>query len=118
MLRWDGGYLLVLLAVGSTLVLTMVLPTGRIMSIVVANDPTLWQGAEHAELREGIVFVSVPQVAVVIGPLALAEYLAHKVGEYRSSELEKLEERQVDPASLPECRRADEMTLPVDSSDV
>ena len=75
-----GAWALCLVAHGEILGLTITTPTGKALDIVIADQPALWSGAEHDSLREGRVWIAVPQRRIFTQPYPLAECLAYQNG--------------------------------------
>jgi hypothetical protein len=101
---WPGAYTIRLQVVGAEFVLSLHFPSSRPLHIVIANEPSLWAASDHAPYREGVVFLSLPQLPRFAGPFRMIDYISHRNGNYRMPTLDDIETRRIDPATLPACR--------------
>lgn len=76
LVTFRGGYTIRIMAAGDELVLSLNLPSGRPIHIVMANDPSLWADASFNLYRMGAAFVVVPQVERFAGPFPLGNTAA------------------------------------------
>jgi len=99
-LRWCGGWQLAILYLPKKLALVVTAPTGRTMSIQIADDATLLSRL-GPEYRDGVCWVTVPPAQTAIGPMPYPDYLAHMIGAAEAPNLAKLEALRSDPSRLP-----------------
>ncbi len=90
MLRWPGGWCLLLLRLSDRLSLVVQPPSGRSLIIQITDDPEFFDKL-GAEYRDGVAWLTVPPVAKAVGPISLPEYLAHQHGPHAHPELRNLE---------------------------
>ena len=107
-LAWPGAYMIRFHIIGSDFVLSLQLPSGtKIMHLVMADEPNLWQGKGFEPYRNGVLYLMLPQLARFVGPIGLPEYVVHRTNIARIAELADLERHRIDPATLPPCRPAE-----------
>lgn len=107
--QWPGGWVLLLNVVEGNLVLSVVAPSGRSMTISICEDQTLLAKLDPKYL-EGIVWITVLAAGKAVGPISLADYLGHQTSSARLPELEALSSQRGDPKALPSCDGDDGMT--------
>jgi hypothetical protein len=104
LLNWPGAWCLVLTALQQGFALNLSTPGGRLMTMNISDDPSLWAPDIIAKYHPGLVFIIVPQRAAVSGPIPVLQFFAHRSGSWRHPDLAKLEALRVDPAQLPPRR--------------
>ncbi|MEQ1929518.1 MAG: HNH endonuclease [Parvularculaceae bacterium] len=103
MLKWPGGWVLLIKRQKDGVMLSVVTPSGRGMQGLISDDPALMAGLSP-DYDAGSVWITVPPLSEAVGPIGLPDYLAHKLGNMTSPELAALEGQLIDPATLPACR--------------
>lgn len=101
-LTWSGGWVLIVQLVGGALALSILTPSGRFMTVKVADDPTLMASLSD-EYRQGQVWVTVPSLGRAVGPISLPDYVAHMTRTIPNAALSAIEAVRIDPAMLPPC---------------
>ncbi|MFL9987651.1 HNH endonuclease [Paraburkholderia sediminicola] len=101
-MTWTGAWVLVLMRTRQTLTLTVITPSGKVMHVVVCDDPALINELPSA-YDDGKVWITVPSLGAAVGPLWLPDYLAHQLHETELPELAALAAKRVDLATLPAC---------------
>ncbi len=103
---WRGAYTIRLHAPSAAgrLVLSLHFPSSRVMHIVVSDDPSLWSSPDLADLRDGRLYLVLPQLGEVLGPLPMPHYVSHRLGNIQLPQLQALEQKRIDPSTLPACR--------------
>jgi hypothetical protein len=102
---WHGqeaGMLMVNIVEGD-LVLSVISPSGRFMTVVVCDDPTLISRLDGL-YHDGVVGITVPAAQDAVGPISLPEYLAHQTDTYAHPALTALVSKRGDASTLPPCR--------------
>jgi hypothetical protein len=100
---WPGAYTLCLHALSEAFVLTIHMANQQSMHIVISDEPKLWAGTDVDYYRVGQVFLIAPLVGQFVGPISLPEYLGNRLNGTPISALASLEEKRIDPATLPPC---------------
>ena len=90
----DGAYTVLIMVTGDRCIMAVSLPSGRMFSILLVDEPALWAGPEFTDYRHGVIHVIAPQIDTFIGPMWLPDFLAHKTGDIENTELAKLEKRR------------------------
>ena len=93
-LKWVGGHVINLLVVGKSLSLYTNFYGERGTIIRVSNNPRHWDGF----IQESMMYIVVPEMQTYVGPIHMAELIAHKNSDYKNKELLRLE---ADMASIP-----------------
>lgn len=93
-LKWEGGHVINLLAIGESLALYTNFYGARGSIIQVSNNKSHWKGI----IEESMMFIVVPEMQTYVGPIHMAELIAHKNSDYKNDELSQLE---ADMASIP-----------------
>jgi HNH endonuclease len=101
-LSWRGGWVLLLKAVDQDLFLSVTSPSGRMMTVVVCDDPELMGECDPA-YWDGSVWLTIPSLGEAVGPLPLSMYVAHQTNASRVPELEILAGKRHDLTCLPPC---------------
>ena len=102
MLRLPGAWVLLIKRTGESLGFHVITPSGKTMSVVVCDDPTLMKKLDEV-YDEGVVWLTLPALQTAIGPLEFPNYIAHMIGIQGLPILTDLEEKRVDFDSLPPC---------------
>jgi hypothetical protein len=102
-LAWPGGWVLTVNIVEGNLGLSVISPSGRSMTVMVCDDPTLVSRLEGS-YRNGGVWITVPAAQDAVGPISLPEYLAHQTDTRALPALIALASKRGDPGTLPPCR--------------
>ena len=63
------------MAAKNELLLSVNLPSGRVVHLVMADSPALWADDRFRLYQYGAVFIVVPQVGRFAGPIKLADYV-------------------------------------------
>lgn len=101
-LRSPGAWSIALTSVGAEgfgMVLTT--PAGRFMSLLISDDPSLWDAKSDQTLLNGAAFVFVPQRQRVVGPIPMMELIGHRFGMQPHPDLTQLESTRSDLDQLP-----------------
>jgi len=101
-LNWLGGWLLSLKVSAGKLILFMLTPTGRTMSVMVTDSPIFLERLDESFI-EGKVWLTIPGLSRSEGPISLPNYLAHRANVQEIPVLKAIEEMRVDRSSLPPC---------------
>ena len=56
-----------------------------------------------ADINAGQAWIVVPSAARAVGPIGIADYVAHITGAVPHADLSALEAHRIDPSSLPIC---------------
>jgi hypothetical protein len=102
-LKWPGAWVLMLMTIDGAVQLNIVTPRGRTMHVTVTADAFLVAGMDGS-YRNGIAWLTVPELGEAVGPIELPDYIAHQLGERAMSELDAIHAKRIDPGSLPSCR--------------
>lgn len=102
-LAWPGGWVLIVKIVEEDLALSVISPSGRSMTVAVCDDPALISRLDGL-YHDGVIWITVPAAQEAIGPISLAEYLAHRTGARAHPALTVLTSKRGDPRKLPPCR--------------
>ena len=87
--KWSGGHSIVLMKTGKQLALYSNFYEVNSAVIQISDEPEHWEG----KMTEGKVFVVVPALSKAVGPIDLAEFIAHRIEpSYTNEQLKKLEE--------------------------
>ena len=106
-LAWRGGWVLLVNMVEGKLSLSVIVPSGKSMTVLISDDAALVENLDP-KYEDGVIWVTVPAAGEAVGPIPLAEYLAHKTGMSTLPTLVSLEAKRGDLAKLPPCRPADD----------
>jgi HNH endonuclease len=109
LLTWPGGWVLLLAVVDQQLVLTVVSPSSRTMSLAVCDKPALVSQLDKAYLH-GSIWITIPALRRAVGPIPLLSYLAHQRSARLLPELVALAGQRIDPRTLPPCDANDGTT--------
>lgn len=100
-LAWPGGWLVFLHRGAEGLTLSVITPSGRLMTIVITADPTLL-ATLPADYETGRAWLTIPPLGVAEGPFPLEAYVGH-IGGVSYPPLQALADKRIDPAALPAC---------------
>lgn len=100
-IRWPGAWCLLLTSVGEGFGFALTTPSGRFMSMMISDDPSVWQIDVDRTLLNGAVFVFVPQRGRIIGPVPMFDFIGHRMGNARRPELTELEQMRSPLEALP-----------------
>jgi len=106
-LRWSGGWVLMVSIVAGNLGLCTISPSGRSMSVLISHDQTLIATLDP-KYADGVVWITVMAAEEAVGPISLVEYLGHQTNTVTVPSLMALASKRGDRAKLPPCRSADE----------
>ena len=95
--------MLTLLALSDRLALMVTTPSGRTMTVQVADDSELL-GRLGPEYQTGLTWVVVPPAQRAVGPVSCPDYLAHLTGQRRNPDLQLLDDLRGDLSLLPSVR--------------
>lgn len=96
-----GAWVILIDSADECLCLSVFTPTARTATIVISDDPMIWQPMLPEEMSVGTVFIVQPQRKLFSGPIALPTYLAHKSGHPLLPLLEDLERSRIRIEDLP-----------------
>ena len=96
-----GTWCLCLAVREDVLGLSIVTPAGKTLNIAIADEPDLWRGAEHEDLRDGVVYIAIPQREIFTQGLPLRACLDHCAGSGLNPVLSGLEALRTNPRHLP-----------------
>lgn len=102
LLKWPSGWVLLLKVVDNKLTLTIVCPTGNVMSIVVAESMDEWPEIKK-EYGEGWIWLVVPPLGRATEAISLPNYIAHQIRVENVQALRKIEDSRISPEDLPFC---------------
>ncbi len=102
-LRFPGAWILLIWRTGGCLGCHVITPSGKTMSVLVCDDPSLVEKIDDV-YDDGVIWLTLPALETGIGPLALPSYIGHQLGKQTLPMLTKLEEKRVDFDSLPPCQ--------------
>jgi HNH endonuclease len=106
-LGWPGGWVLMINVAEQNLMLSVISPSGRSMTILVCDEPALVSGLDGL-YRNGVIWITVPAAQEAIGPILLPEYLAHQTNMGAHPALTALASKRGDLRTLPRCRDKDD----------
>jgi hypothetical protein len=72
------------------------------MHVLVSDDASLHRTLDNT-FDDGRVWLTIPSCGVGLGPICLADYLAHQLGNISHPELAALNSKRLDPSQLPPC---------------
>jgi HNH endonuclease len=101
-LRWPGGWVLLLKVLENKLALTVISPAGRTMGVMVSDDQNLIAQLDQKYV-DGLLWITVLVAKQAVGPIALPEYLGHQTGVASVAALTSLASSRGDLSSLPQC---------------
>ena len=107
LLRFPGAWVLLIWRFRECLGLHIITPSGKTMSVVVCDDPSLLEKLDEV-YDDGVVWLSLPALETAIGPLEFPTYIAHQTGKRGLSTLTDLEEKRVAFDSLPPCQSTED----------
>lgn len=102
-LAWPAGWVLMLATISGLPALTIVTPSGKAMTILVSDDPSLAAGADFGG-EDGMTYLAIPAAGQAVGPIPLPDYLAFVTGVGVHPDLTRLKALQGDPNRLPAKR--------------
>lgn len=102
-LRFPGAWVLLIWRTGGCLGCHVITPSGKTMSVLVCDHPSLVEKIDEA-YDDGVIWLTLPALETGIGPLALPSYIGHQLGDQTLPMLTELEEKRVDFNSLPPCQ--------------
>lgn len=102
LLAWPGGWLLSVKIVRPQVILIVVTPIGKTMSVVISDSIVLVDSLDQ-KFKEGLIWLIIPSLSRSEGPIWLPDYLAHREGSRPLAALTAIEALRIDPSSLPSC---------------
>jgi hypothetical protein len=86
-LKWEGGHTINLMKIEDSLILyaNFYGQSGNVIKIT--NNKSHWKG----KINESMLFIVMPEMQRFVGPINMAELLAHRGSDYKNSEILKLE---------------------------
>lgn len=102
LIRWPGGWVLLLKSSRNILMFTMVTPSGKTMTIVVSESFTC-SPEEREEYENGWVWVAIPTLGYATEAISLPEYLGFQMGNWRVDVLEEIVRKRTPASELPSC---------------
>lgn len=106
-LAWRGGWVLLVSMVQGKLALSVIVPSGKSMTILISDDADLLANLAP-NYQDGTIWITVPAAGEAVGPIPLVEYLAHQTKTITLPALRNLESKRGDSTKLPPCRPADD----------
>jgi len=103
-LTWTGGWVLVVQRAHGQLLLTVVAPSGQLMTVAISDDAALVSTLDNV-YDEGVVWITVPPAEEAVGPKALPDYLNYTLNGAADPDLEGLAAKRGDAGTLPPCGR-------------
>lgn len=104
-IRWPGAWSLFFHRAGDCFGLIVGTSQGRLMSIVLSDNPSLWR-SEHLETHQGgALYLVIPQREHVFGPIRAMSLIGHVQGHRAHPDLLAVEALRTDPAKLPPYER-------------
>ncbi len=100
LLGWWGAWVLMIKVVADRLMLSVLTPTGRTMSVVITDSPDL-SGSLDQAFTEGNIWLTIPTLSRSEGPIWLPDYLAHRARIRQLPALTAIEAMRIDPSTLP-----------------
>jgi hypothetical protein len=94
-----------MVAIPEGFALNVCTPGGKLMTMNISDDPSLWPPDTIERFYPGVVHIVVPQRNAAIGPIPILNFFAHRSGSWRHPDLVKLEALKVDPSQLPPKRQ-------------
>lgn len=73
--KWTGGHTFVVMKAQSQLALYSNFYEANSSVILISNEPQHWEG----KIGEGLVFVVAPTLSKAVGPIDIAEFIAHRI---------------------------------------
>jgi len=102
LLHFAGAWVLLLTVVSDRLALSIISPSGKIMNVLVSDDPSLIPLVVDT-YRDGVIWLTVPALRNAVGPLCLLDYLEHQTGSTLYPELCAIVDKRVEFDDLPPC---------------
>ena len=98
MLKWEGGHVIAVVSTSNSLALYTNLYEVNSAVIQISNQKEHWLD----RINEGVCYVVTPGLQRAVGPIDLAELLAHKYdADYENHELKQLEQLMSEFDELP-----------------
>lgn len=104
LLSHPAGYIVRLHIIANDFVLSLNLPSGKVMHVSMSDSPQLWEEPRFDHYRQGVMYLIAPQLGRFVGPVSLPQFIAHKTGIGKVQELQAIEAMRIDPSTLPPCR--------------
>ncbi|MBB2905269.1 hypothetical protein FHR76_001613 [Rhizobium sp. RAS22] len=101
-LRWPGGWVIMVNVIDGKLLLSVIAPSSRSMTVLVSDDTSL-VATLPSEYLGGLVWITVLAAEQGVGPVALEDYVTHKLGVAVLPELRDLEALRGDRTTLAPC---------------
>lgn len=101
---WRGAWTLTFQPMPDGFGMTIIMPGGRLMAMLLSDEPSLWPEAVVEQYADGLVYVVVPARGRTVGPIPLANFVSHKLGNHRETDLVGLEALRIDRTALPPVR--------------
>ena len=86
-MKWEGGHIIHLMTNHNTLALHTNFYGQQGSLIQVTSNKSHWEG----KINESMLFIIMPEMQRYVGPIHMAELLAHRNSDYKNSEILKLE---------------------------
>jgi hypothetical protein len=102
-LKWPGAWLIWIQVLKGNLTGLIISPRGHQMAILICDEAGLLRSWAE-EWPEGQIYLAIPAIKQAIGPVAGAEYLAHKLGNLRLLTLANIETSLQTITAPPPCR--------------
>lgn len=103
-MAFPGAWVLYMVVIANHLVLSIVTPRGKTMTIGISDSPHLWAHSDSQLFSLGYFYIVVPALGTAVGPLTTPEYLNHKLKNRPNPILSGIEAKRVNRPSLPPCR--------------
>jgi hypothetical protein len=101
---WPGAWTILLSPQRQGFAVVLFTPSGRPMTIMLSDDPSLWPPHIGSEYGAGLFYVVVPERESAFGPIPLLDFVSHKLGRRRHADLLTLEAMKTDRSLLPPMR--------------
>jgi len=86
-LKWEGGHIINLMVIGDSLVLYANFYGQNGNLIQISSNKSAWEG----KINESMLYIIMPEMQRFVGPIHMAELIAHRESEYKCNEILKLE---------------------------
>jgi hypothetical protein len=108
-LRWPGGWVLMVHIIDGKLGLAVISPAGRTMTVLISDDQYLTSILDE-KYKQGVVWITVPMAQEAVGPILLPEYLNYQLNKIPHPSLTALASKRRDRNTLPRCRPSENPT--------
>lgn len=109
-LRWPGAWVITLHAMKDGFGFAVCTPSGRLMSMLMSDEPSLYPHEVSHMYKDGVCYVVAPSRSLAIGPINLVEYITHKQGLRLHPGLSALQRMKTDRSKWPPFRGSSDGT--------